>query len=66
MNKTDRNEYVREYIKEAYKTVKVYIREEEYSAIVEHMKQQGYTKMSGYIKDLINRDMGYMSEKPEE
>lgn len=66
MNKTDRNEYVREYIKEAYKTVKVYIREEEYPAIVEHMKQQGYTKMSGYIKDLINRDMGYMSEKPEE
>lgn len=52
-----RNDYVREYIKEKYKTVKVYIREEEYPDIIEHMKARGYTKLSGYIKDLIQKDM---------
>ena len=48
---------IREYNKDAYKTVKVYIREEEYPEIIEHMKARGYTKMSGYIKDLIAKDM---------
>lgn len=57
MKENNRNEYVREYIKETYKTVKVYIREEDYPAIVEHMKNNGYTKISGYIKDLIENDM---------
>ena len=57
MKENNRNEYVREYIKETYKTVKVYIREEDYPAIVEHMKNKGYTKISGYIKDLIENDM---------
>lgn len=32
MKENNRNEYVREYIKETYKTVKVYIREEDYPA----------------------------------
>ncbi len=57
MGDYNKSTYNREYNKDTYKTVKVYIREEEYPAIVEHMKQQGYTKLSGYIKDLINRDM---------
>ncbi|MDU3287390.1 hypothetical protein [Enterocloster bolteae] len=57
MKENNRNEYVREYIKETYKTVKVYIREEDYPAIIEHMKNKGYTKISGYIKDLIENDM---------
>ena len=52
-----KNTYIREYNKDAYKTVKVYIREEEYPEIIEHMKARGYTKMSGYIKDLIAKDM---------
>nr|DAH91732.1 MAG TPA: bacterial mobilization protein [Inoviridae sp.] len=51
------NDYRREYNKETYKTVKVYIREEEYPEIIEHMKRMGYTKLSGYIKDLITKDM---------
>lgn len=53
----NKNAYIREYNKDAYKTVKVYIREEEYPEIIEHMKARGYTKMSGYIKDLIAKDM---------
>ena len=57
MKENNRNESVREYIKETYKTVKVYIREADYPAIVEHMKNKGYTKISGYIKDLIENDM---------
>lgn len=57
MKENSRNEYVREYIKDTYKTVKVYIREEDYPAIAEHMKNKGYTKISGYIKDLIEKDM---------
>lgn len=57
MKNYNKNEYNREYNKDTYKTVKVYIREEEYPAIITHMKEQGYTKLSGYIKDLIQKDM---------
>ncbi|MDY5246414.1 MAG: hypothetical protein SPJ50_02210 [Ligilactobacillus salivarius] len=57
MNEKELKEYRREYIKDTYKTVKVYIREEDYPAIIEHMKNKGYTKISGYIKDLIENDM---------
>ena len=63
MNKEKLNTYRREYNKETYKTVKVYIREEEYPAIITHMKKQGYTKLSGYIKDLINQDMEGAGQK---
>lgn len=59
----ERNDYVREYIKDTYKTVKVYIREEEYPEIIEHMKARGYTKLSGYIKDLIAQDMERAGKK---
>lgn len=52
-----KNSYIREYNKETYKTVKVYIREEDYPAILEHMESKGYKKLSGYIKDLIAQDM---------
>ena len=57
MDKNELNNYRREYNKDTYKTIKVYIREEEYQPIIEHMKRQGYTKLSGYIKDLITKDM---------
>lgn len=57
MKDYNKNEYNREYNKEIYKTVKVYIREEEYPSVIEHMKTKGYTKLSGYIKDLIAQDM---------
>ena len=45
MKENNRNEYVREYIKETYKTVKVYIREEDYPAIVEPVS---YTHLDVY------------------
>lgn len=57
MNKEELTIYKREFNKETYKTVKVYIREEEYPSIVQHMQKQGYKKISGYIKDLIQKDM---------
>ena len=57
INTKELQDYRREYNKEVYKTVKVYIREEEYPQIIEHMKKQGYKKLSGYIKDLIAKDM---------
>lgn len=57
MNEKERTNYKREYNKDTYKTVKVYIREEEYPEVIEHMKNRGYTKLSGYIKDLIAQDM---------
>lgn len=63
MNKNERTEYKREYNKDTYKTVKVYIREEEYPEVIEHMKNKGYTKLSGYIKDLIAQDMERTGEK---
>ena len=53
----NKNSYIREYNKETYKTVKVYIREEDYPAILEHMESKGYKKLSEYIKDLIAQDM---------
>ena len=63
MNEKERTDYKREYNKDTYKTVKVYIREEEYPEIIEHMKTRGYTKLSGYIKDLIAQDMERAGEK---
>lgn len=63
MNEKERTDYKREYNKDTYKTVKVYIREEEYPEIIEHMKARGYTKLSGYIKDLIAQDMERAEEK---
>lgn len=63
MSKYDKNSYNREYNKEVYKTVKVYIREEEYPGIIKHMEKQGYTKLSGYIKDLIAKDMAAAGEQ---
>lgn len=53
----DKVNYNKEYNKNAYKTVKVYIPIDEYEGIVEHMKQHGHDKMSGYIKALIDADM---------
>lgn len=58
-----KQDYIREYNKETYKTVKVYIREEEYPAVIEHMKANGYNKLSGYVKDLIAKDMEQAGEK---
>lgn len=52
-----KQDYIREYNKDTYKTIKVYIREEEYPNIAEHMKANGYKSMSGYVKALIDADM---------
>ena len=60
MSDYNKNDYNREYNKNTYKTVKVYIREEEYPAIMTHMNKKGY------IKDLIANDMnqgGYSEEQ---
>lgn len=66
MGDYNKTSYNREYNKDTYKVVKVYIREEEYPAVIEHMKKQGYSKISGYIKDLIYHDMGLLPERKEE
>lgn len=63
MKDYNKSEYNREYNKDTYKTVKVYIREEEYPEVLEQMKARGYTKLSGYIKDLIAQDMERTGEK---
>lgn len=57
MNRKELNDYTREYNKEAYKTIKVYVRKADYPAIEAHFKAQGYSALSGYIKDLISADM---------
>jgi hypothetical protein len=57
MNKDELNSYRREYNKTTYKTVKVYIPIDEYDGIIDHMKSNGYDKLSGYIKALIDADM---------
>lgn len=49
--------YNKEYNKNSYKTVKVYIPIDEYDKVIEHMKKSGYDKISGYIKTLIEKDM---------
>jgi hypothetical protein len=53
----ERTEYVREYNKQTYKTVKVYIPIDEYEAIKAHYETQSYKAMSGYVKALIDSDM---------
>ena len=57
MNKDELNSYRREYNKTTYKTVKVYIPIDEYDGIIDHMNSNGYDKLSGYIKALIDADM---------
>ena len=49
-------ERAKEFNKENYKTVKVYIRKDEYQEIEDHAKSNGQ-KMSAYIKSLIDADM---------
>ena len=58
-----KQEYIREYNKQAYKTVKVYIPIDEYEAIKEHHETRGYTAISGYIKALIEADMKGREQK---
>lgn len=58
MDKEELKDYRREYNKTAYKTVKVYIPIDEYEGIQAHMKAQGHNSLSGYIKALIDADMG--------
>lgn len=57
MDKKDLNEYRKQYNKDNYKTVKVYIPLDEYERVTEHMKTKGYNKVSGYIKHLIDTDI---------
>lgn len=64
MSDYNKTEYNREYNKQAYKTVKVYIPVEEYDIIKDHYKANGYKAMSGYIKALIDADMKETEEKP--
>jgi len=49
--------YNKEYNKNSYKTVKVYIPINEYNYIKLHSLENGYESMSGYIKSLIQKDM---------
>ena len=53
MAESKQTEYKREFNKETYKTIKVYIRKEEYPAIVNHMNEKGYEKISEYIKSIF-------------
>lgn len=54
----NKNEYDREYNKENYKVVKVYVRKEEYETIEKHIKRENpKAKVSGYIKTLIEKDI---------
>lgn len=57
MSEYNKTEYNREYNKQAYKTVKVYIPVEEYESIKAHSEAMGHKAMSGYIKALIDEDM---------
>lgn len=57
MGNFDRNSYNREYNKTQYKTMKVYIPNDEYESINTHMHSIGHDKFSGYIKALIDADM---------
>ena len=53
-----RTEYFKEYVKDNYKTVKVYIAKEDYEKIEKHLKTiNPKIKMSGYIKSLIEKDL---------
>lgn len=57
MGNFDRASYAKEYNKVQYKTMKVYIPNDEYESINTHMHSIGYDKFSGYIKSLIDKDM---------
>lgn len=50
MSDYNKTEYNREYNKQAYKTVKVYIPVDEYEAIKAHFEKQGYKAMVDMLK----------------
>lgn len=55
---TTSTEYRREYNKENYKRVQVYIPKEEYEQIEKYLKTiNPKIKISGYIKELIGKDL---------
>ena len=49
--------YNKEYNENNYSPQKVYIQKDELPTIKEHMKSKGYKSFSGYVKDLIEKDM---------
>ena len=49
--------YNKEYNENNYSPQKVYIQKYELPTIKEHMKSKGYKSFSGYVKDLIEKDM---------
>ena len=49
--------YNKEYNENNYSPQKVYIQKDELLTIKEHMKSKGYKSFSGYVKDLIEKDM---------
>lgn len=49
--------YNKEYNENNYSPQKVYIQKDELPTIKEHMKDKGYKSFSGYVKDLIEKDM---------
>lgn len=56
---TTTTEYRREYNKENYKRVQVYISKKEYEKIEKKLKEKDKNiKISGYIKGLILKDLG--------
>lgn len=50
-------EYIREYNKDTYKTVKIYIRKEEYKTVETRANTLGFKQTGSYIKSLIDKDI---------
>lgn len=53
----NRTDYKNQYNKDNYKTVKVYIRKDQYEQISEHWRSQGFKSLNSYINHLIAIDM---------
>lgn len=52
-----KQEYDKLYTKEKLHAIRVYVQKDKFPKIKEHAKTKGYSKMSDYIKNLIEADM---------
>ncbi len=53
----NRTDYKNQYNKDNYKTVKVYIRKDQYEMISEHWRNQGFKSLNNYVNHLIATDI---------
>lgn len=57
MTEFNQSEYINNFIKEKYDTIKVQVKKGERDTIKKYASKNGYKSVNAYINELIRRDM---------